>query len=204
MSVFQVKNSPYWHFRFKYQGVKFYANTKTTDRFEAEIIERAVRERAKRLVAVVSNFKTPDWKIQQMRGYEVLDGDSKRALLEIRDGKYWDGEPAAPGMLDGFYFVELTDDDRILDGWFYGPYTDAVEAEIAARKTCTETDFNRAIAKLERQGRIRQVVGADGVLRWHLAESALELERQGRIRQVVGEDGVVRYEAVEPKKAPGH
>jgi hypothetical protein len=45
----------------------------------------------------------------------VLDGDPNRALLEICDGKYWDGGPAAPGMLDGFYFVEL-DNDRIRDG----------------------------------------------------------------------------------------
>jgi hypothetical protein len=99
----------------------------------------------------------------------VLDGDPNRALLEICDGKYWDGGPAAPGMLDGFYFVEL-DNDRIRDGWFYGPYADAVEAEIAARKTCTETDLNRAIAELERTGRIRRFVEEDGEVRFEAVE----------------------------------
>ena len=53
--------------------------------------------------------------MNQLQGCVVLeiDGvDPKRALLELRDGKFWDGEPAtrkedgtAP-MPDGFYFVE--------------------------------------------------------------------------------------------------
>jgi hypothetical protein len=131
-----------------------------------------------------SNFKTPDRKIQiqQMRGVIgtgelaklVEDGKiSKRALLEIRDGKYSNGEPAGPSVFDGFYFVELDDDDRILDGWLYGPYTSAVEAESAARKAVTETELNCIL---------------------------MDLERQGRIRRFVGEDGEVWYEAVEPKK----
>jgi hypothetical protein len=111
-----------------------------------------------------------------MQGCEVLeiDGvDPKRALLELRDGKFWDGEPATrkedgtTPMPDGFYFVELTSDGkRILNDNLYGPYANAMEARIAARKTPTLTDVNRAITELERKGRIRRVVGEDGVPRY--------------------------------------
>ena len=114
---------------------------------------------------------------RQMQGCKVLeiDGvDPKRALLELRDGKFWDGEPATrkedgtTPMEDGFYFVEL-DGGRILNDNIYGPYASAVEAEIAARKTPTMTDFNRAVAELVRKGRVRRVVGEDGVPRyWRL------------------------------------
>ena len=75
---------------------------------------------------------------RQMQGCEVLeiDGvDPKRALLELRDGKYWDGELATrkedgtTPMPDGFYFVELTSDgEHILNDNVYGPYANAVEA----------------------------------------------------------------------------
>jgi hypothetical protein len=131
---------------------------------------------------------------RQMQGCELLEIEGvgpKRALLELRDGKFWDGEPATrkedgtTSMLDGFYFVELTSDGTIpmLDGfhfveltgdgkhilgnYLYGPYADAVEAEIAAWENYTLTDFNRAMTELERKGRIRRVVGEDGVPRYH-------------------------------------
>ena len=101
----------------------------------------------------------------RLRG-ALIDGvDPKRALLELRDGKFWDGESAtrkedgtAP-MPDGFYFVELTSDGmRILNDIVYGPYANDVEAEFAAREGYTLTDFNRALAELERKGHIRREV----------------------------------------------
>ena len=113
-----------------------------------------------------------------MQGCEVLeiDGvDPKRALLELRDGKYWDGEPATRKedgtipMPDGFYFVEL-DGERILNDNLYGPYADVIEAELAAREGSTLTDFIRAVMELERKGRIRRVVGEDGVTRYHAVD----------------------------------
>jgi hypothetical protein len=112
---------------------------------------------------------------RQMQGCEVLkiDGvEPKRALIELRDGKYWDGEPATrtedgTTQPDGFYFVELATDGCILNDILYGPYANAVEAELAARKTPTLTDFNRVITELERERRIRRVVGEDGVPRYH-------------------------------------
>jgi hypothetical protein len=117
---------------------------------------------------------------RQMQGCKVLeiDGvDPKRALFELRDGKFWDGEPATrkedgTSKEDGFYFVEL-DGGRILNDNIYSPYASAVEAEIAARKTPTMTDFNRAVAELVRKGRVRGVVGEDGVPRYWAVEPAL-------------------------------
>ena len=114
--------------------------------------------------------------MNQLQGCVVLeiDGvDPKRALLELRDGKFWDGEPAtrkedgtAP-MPDGFYFVELTSDGkRILNDKIYGPYANDVEAEFAAREGYTLTDLNRALAELERTGQIHREVGEDGVPRY--------------------------------------
>jgi hypothetical protein len=111
---------------------------------------------------------------RQMQGCEVLeiDGvDPERALLELRDGKFWDGEPATrkedgtTPMEDGFYFVEL-DGGRILNDNIYGPYADVVEAELAAREGPTLTDLNRAITELERKGHLRRVVDEDGVPRY--------------------------------------
>jgi hypothetical protein len=70
-------------------------------------------------------------------------------------------------MPDGYYFVEVTDDGKnILNDKLYGPYRDAAEARIAARKTPTLSDFNRAIAQLEREGHVRRMVGDDGVPRY--------------------------------------
>jgi hypothetical protein len=46
MTVKRIKGSPYWHFGFRYQGYRFRASTKTTDRREAQAIERAERNRA--------------------------------------------------------------------------------------------------------------------------------------------------------------
>jgi hypothetical protein len=120
---------------------------------------------------------------RQMQGCEVLeiDGvDPKRALLELRDGKYWDGEPATrkedgtTPMRDGFYFVELTSDGkRIINDIVYGPYANAVEAELAAREGPTLTDFNRAITELERKGRIRRAVDENGVQRYQAVRPPL-------------------------------
>lgn len=51
MSVFRQKGSPYFHFDFWCDGVLFHGSTKCTNRREAEAVERAEREKAKREVA---------------------------------------------------------------------------------------------------------------------------------------------------------
>ena len=150
---------------------------------------------------------------RQMQGCEVLkiDGvEPKRALIELRDGKYWDGEPATrkedgtTPMPDGFYFVELTSDGkRILNDNLYGPYADAVEAELAAREGYTLTDLNRVITELEREGRIRRVVGEDGVPRYHAVGPPSSITTSGALATVIRTALAVRslQRHVEPKRS---
>jgi hypothetical protein len=57
MSVRWVRGSPYWHFRFKHQGIEFRASTRTTDQQVAEAIEHAEREKVKRIGVNTSSFR---------------------------------------------------------------------------------------------------------------------------------------------------
>ena len=51
MSIFKDSRSPYWRFDFQIGGYRIYGSTKRTTRREAEAVERAEREKAKRHVA---------------------------------------------------------------------------------------------------------------------------------------------------------
>jgi len=51
MSVYRPKGSPFYHFDFWWRGARFHGSTKRTSRREAEVVERAERERAKQHVA---------------------------------------------------------------------------------------------------------------------------------------------------------
>jgi hypothetical protein len=113
-----------------------------------------------------------------MQGCEVLeiDGvDPETGSVRTPRRQILGGEPATRKedgtipMPDGFYFVEL-DGERILNDNLYGPYADVIEAELAAREGSTLTDFIRAVMELERKGRIRRVVGEDGVTRYHAVD----------------------------------
>jgi integrase len=48
MSVYKPKDSPFYHFDFQWRGRRFHGSTKRTERREAQAVERAERERAKR------------------------------------------------------------------------------------------------------------------------------------------------------------
>jgi hypothetical protein len=96
-----------------------------------------------------------------LQGCEVLElnKDPERGLLEIRDGKFWDGEPVVkegddlPPVADGFYFVELTPDGRwILNDKLYGPYATELDAVLAAEDGMTLTDLDRLV----REGFLRR------------------------------------------------
>ena len=57
---------------------------------------------------------------QQMQGYHPCQG-TYRGVVEIRDGKFYDSEPAwfpEAKRPDGFYWFYFTDDHRIKDGRF--------------------------------------------------------------------------------------
>lgn len=51
MSVYKHKTSPFWHFDFQLDGRRFHGTTGATSRREAERVERAEREKARRVVA---------------------------------------------------------------------------------------------------------------------------------------------------------
>ena len=68
-----------------------------------------------------------------MQGYHSCQG-TDRGVVEIRDSKFYDGEPAwFPGSPrpDGFYWFYFTDDHRIKDGRLCGPYP-SLEAAAAS------------------------------------------------------------------------
>jgi integrase len=60
LSLYKPKDgrSPYWHFDFQVRGHRFHGSTKCTTRREAEKVEAAEREKAKRLVAQLAAAKT--------------------------------------------------------------------------------------------------------------------------------------------------
>ena len=58
MSVYKSARSPYWHFDFQWRGHRFHGTTKCTTRREAEKVEAAERDKAKRLVAQLAAAKT--------------------------------------------------------------------------------------------------------------------------------------------------
>ena len=62
MAVFKDPRSPFWRFDFQVRGHRFYGSTKRTTRREAEAVERAEREKAKRQVAqakAAASFAAP-------------------------------------------------------------------------------------------------------------------------------------------------
>ena len=58
MSLYRKPRSPFWYFEFRIHGCRFYGSTKATNRREAEKIEAAEREKAKRAVAQTEAAKT--------------------------------------------------------------------------------------------------------------------------------------------------
>ena len=50
MSIRRDPRSPYWTYNFQIRGHRFYGSTKVTTRREAEAVERAEREKAKRQI----------------------------------------------------------------------------------------------------------------------------------------------------------
>ncbi len=55
MSVYKPKNSPYYQYDFECRGHRFHGTTKCTNRREAEAVDRAEKERAKRRIADQQN-----------------------------------------------------------------------------------------------------------------------------------------------------
>jgi integrase len=100
MSVYRKSRSPYWHFDFYCRGHRFLGSTKCTTRREAEAVERAEREKAKRRVADLAAAKT------SLR----LDDVADRYWLEV--GQHHTGADNTERQLG--YLIEYFGKDKLL------------------------------------------------------------------------------------------
>jgi hypothetical protein len=126
--------------------------------------------------------------IWQMQGRKLLEieGAPKLAMFELRDGRYWDGEPVAKygtttPAPDGFYVCELRDDRRIAQAdtggdLLFGPYATAAEAERTMRDALKGT--GRAYVTLERAGLISRETSAGGVTQFQRVALSPEEEEK--------------------------
>jgi hypothetical protein len=102
---------------------------------------------------------------QQMEGYLRCQG-TDRGVVEIRDGKFYDGEPAwFPGAPrpDGYYWFYLTDDRRIKNGRLNGPHPSLEAAAASAFAYLSLQDIELALEALAARGEIESRVRPDGV-----------------------------------------
>jgi integrase len=116
LSIRRDPRSPFWSYNFQLQNRRFFGSTKKTVRREAEVVERAERERAKLLIAQVEHARTS-------------------LRLDDVAGRYWQehGQHLAGanmwgllGLLLGYFgkdkrITEITDDDVVrLVAWRRG------------------------------------------------------------------------------------
>jgi hypothetical protein len=118
---------------------------------------------------------------EQMQGDNALEieGAPELAVFELRDGKYWDGEPVVrygttTPPPDGFYVCTLTSDGYIVKDdsggdALVGPYATAAEAERMTRKLLSvalspeEKAWERFISGYSKSGQA-QILGALRIL----------------------------------------
>jgi integrase len=67
MSIYRPKGSPFYHFDFWWRGARFHGSTKCTNRREAEVVERAERDRAKQ-EAATSHAASTSLKLDDVAG----------------------------------------------------------------------------------------------------------------------------------------
>ena len=114
---------------------------------------------------------------QQMQGYHLCQG-TDRGVVEIRDGKFYDGEPAwfpDARRPDGFYWFYLTDDHRIKNGRLCGPHPSLKAAAASAvAPNLSLQDIELALEALEARGELESCVRPDGVREYWLPDDAAD------------------------------
>jgi hypothetical protein len=113
---------------------------------------------------------------QQMQGCHRCQ-DTDRGVVEIRDGKFYDGESAwFPGAQrpDGFYWFYFTADHRIKDGRLCGPYPSLEAAAASAVAHLNLQDIELALEALEARGELESLVRPDGVREYWLPDDAAD------------------------------
>jgi hypothetical protein len=114
---------------------------------------------------------------QQMEGYLRCQG-TDRGVVEIRDGKFYDGEPAwfpHARRPDGFYWFDLTEDHRIKNGRLNGPHPSLEAAAASAfAPNLSLQDVELALEALEARGELESRVRPDGVREYWLPDDAAD------------------------------
>src|SRR5262245_39648453 len=111
---------------------------------------------------------------QQIEGYYLCKG-TDRGVVEIRDGKFYDGEPAwLPDARrpDGFYWCYLNDDHRIRNGRLNGPHPSLEAAAASAFAPNLHQQVELAVEELAACGVLESRVRADGVREYWLSDDA--------------------------------
>jgi integrase len=181
VSLYKFKGSPYWQYDFQVNGCRFHGSTKTTNKREAEAIEKAEKERAKREVVAETKART------SLR----LDDVCGRYWQEV--GQHHAGE-GAPNT-----FRQL---DRLVD--YFGPdkllteITDSDVAGLVARRRADKTqtgklisnyttnDTTQQLKKLFTRARTAWGVNFDRLPNWRAHMLA---EPSERVRELVGDEG---------------
>jgi hypothetical protein len=113
---------------------------------------------------------------QQMQGYHPCQG-TDRGVVEIRDGKFYDGEaawfPDTPSR-DGFYWFYFTDDHWIKDGRLCGPHASLEAAAESAVVYLDQQDIELALEALAARGELGSCVRPDGVREYWLPDDAAD------------------------------
>jgi integrase len=176
--VFKDSRSPFWRFDFQIGGHRFYGSTKRTTKREAEAVERAEREKAKR---------------------HVTQARAAATSLKLDDvaGRYWqeigqhhagaDNTERQLGYLIAFFgkdklLPEITDDDVIkLIAWRRGHR----RRSGALISPFTVNDLTEQLKKLFTRAKLWGVVFAREP-QWKRHWLA---EPQERVRELVGDEG---------------
>jgi integrase len=179
MAVVKDKRSPFWRYDFQIGGRRFYGSTKRTNRREAEAVERAEREKAKRHLAQVRAAAS------SLR----LDDVAGRYWQEV--GKYHAGARATERQLG--YLIEFFGKDKLLPD-----FTDDDVARLVAWRRGHQrrdgrligpfavNDTTEQLKKLFTRARKQWHVHFDHEPRWR---NHWLKEPQERVRELVGDEG---------------
>src|SRR5262245_31622981 len=181
MSVYRDPKSPYYQYSFQIRGNRFYGSTKCTSRREAEAVERAEKERARRRIAEQQSASTS----------LLLDHVIDRYWQEVAQhqasaNNIW----THLGRLIDFFgkdklITEITDNDVArLVAWRRG-HQSKKAGQLVGPGTVNHTT-TRLLRRLFRGAKMRWNVRFEREPHW---QSHILDEPQERVRELVGDEG---------------
>jgi integrase len=181
VSIFKPSGSSLWYYHFQFKGHRFHGSTKTSNKREAEAVEREERERAKREVAAETKART------SLR----LDDVCGRYWTEVGQHHLGEGAPNTYRQLERL--ISHFGRDALL--------TEIADSDIAglvARRRADRTktgklispftvnDTTEQLKKLFTRARTAWGVSFDRLPNWR---SHMLAEPQERVRELVGDEG---------------